>query len=121
MQNKDLAQLLVRIAVLDARHIIRDEQRFRDKVDAWAEVLDSDMPYEAALKTVHSHYADEATSVMPADLNKKWRSEKKRAKEREQSERLHKQFDEAQANAVPMPDHVRELLRGLNRDKKLQS
>lgn len=41
---------------------------------AWAEALDRDLPLADALRIVSEHYQDERTWIMPADVNRRWRT-----------------------------------------------
>lgn len=41
---------------------------------AWSEALDQDLPLAAALRIVSEHYRDERAWIMPADINRRWRT-----------------------------------------------
>ena len=41
---------------------------------AWSEALDRDLPLPDALRLVSEHYQDERTWIMPADINRRWRT-----------------------------------------------
>lgn len=41
---------------------------------AWSEALDRDLPLQEALRIVSEHYQDERTWIMPADINRRWRT-----------------------------------------------
>lgn len=41
---------------------------------AWSEALDRDLPLQEALRIVSEHYQNERTWIMPADINRRWRT-----------------------------------------------
>lgn len=41
---------------------------------AWSEALDRDLPLPDALRIVGEHYRDERVWIMPADINRRWRT-----------------------------------------------
>lgn len=41
---------------------------------AWSEALDNDLPLQDALRIVSEHYRDERAWIMPADINRRWRT-----------------------------------------------
>lgn len=41
---------------------------------AWSEALDRDLPLADALRIVSEHYRDERAWIMPADINRRWRT-----------------------------------------------
>lgn len=41
---------------------------------AWSEALDRDLPLTDALRIVGEHYRDERAWIMPADINRRWRT-----------------------------------------------
>lgn len=68
MNPQEAAQVLAKAAAYDNR------QATQAAALAWAEALDPDMPLQDALRLVGEHYRDERAWVMPADINRRWRS-----------------------------------------------
>lgn len=68
MNTTEAAQVLAKAAAYDNR------QPDQAAALAWAEALDRDMPLQDALRIVGEHYRDERAWVMPADINRRWRS-----------------------------------------------
>lgn len=68
MNTTEAAQVLAKAAAYDNR------QPDQAAALAWAEALDRDMPLTDALRIVGEHYRDERAWVMPADINRRWRS-----------------------------------------------
>lgn len=71
------------------------------KVRAWAESLDDDIPLEDGKKIISSHYANSDTAVNPSHINREWRHRKASAVERQRSERLSLELEEAQKSKAP--------------------
>lgn len=106
MTPQEVALLLTAAASVDDR-IDPDEAR----VAAWSAMLLPDMPFVDAREFLVAHYRDRRDIVMPADLNTRWRSRRRELAERAQAEQ--RQLDNG--DAVPMPDHVREMLRNFGK------
>lgn len=68
MNPQEAAKVLAKAAAYDNR------QATQAAALAWAEALDRDMPLADALRIVGEHYRDERSWVMPADINRRWRS-----------------------------------------------
>lgn len=68
MTPTEAAKVLAKAAAYDNR------QATQAAALAWAEALDQDMPLQDALRIVGEHYRDERNWVMPADINRRWRS-----------------------------------------------
>lgn len=108
MNHKEVMTLLGVGALIDARLSASTDEDKVGKAIMWAEALDDDMPVEWARKAIASHYADSGATVMPADLNRLWRIERKKTKEAQHAANLSRQLEAQRAEAVPMPDYVRE-------------
>lgn len=68
MNPTEAAKVLAKAAAYDNR------QATQAAALAWAEALDTDLPLADALRIVGEHYRDERAWVMPADINRRWRS-----------------------------------------------
>ena len=68
MNPTEAAKVLAKAAAYDNR------QATQAAALAWAEALDRDMPVQDALRIVGEHYREERAWVMPADINRRWRS-----------------------------------------------
>lgn len=68
MNAQEAAKVLAKAAAYDNR------QATQAAALAWAEALDQDMPLQDALRLVGEHYRDERNWVMPADINRRWRT-----------------------------------------------
>lgn len=68
MNPQEAAQVLAKAAAYDNR------QATQAAALAWAEALDKDLPLQDALHIVSEHYRDERNWVMPADINRRWRT-----------------------------------------------
>lgn len=68
MNRTEAAKVLAKAAAYDNR------QPDQAAALAWAEALDQDMPLQDALRIVGEHYSDERAWIMPADINRRWRS-----------------------------------------------
>lgn len=115
MNHKEVMTLLGVGALIDARLSASTDEDKVGKAIMWAEALDNDMPVEWARKAIASHYADSGHTVMPADLNRLWRVERKKVKEAEHAANLSRQLEAQRTEAVPMPEHVREQLEALKK------
>jgi len=71
------------------------------KVRAWAESLDDDIPLEDGKKIISAHYANADTAVNPSHINREWRHRKASAVERQRSERLSLELEEAKKSKAP--------------------
>lgn len=104
MDAREVAAILTAIAAVDDR-IDPDSPR----VAMWVETLDSTMPFQFAKERVIKHYASSRNVMMPVDLNEPWKIEKQRIKQEQERMALL----EIEAEAVPCPDEIRALLRGV--------
>lgn len=68
MTPQEAAKILAKAAAYDNR------QPNEAAPIAWAEALDQDLPLADALRIVGEHYQDERTWIMPADINRRWRT-----------------------------------------------
>lgn len=68
MTPQEAAKVLAKAAAYDNR------QATQAAAIAWAEALDQDLPLQDALRIVGEHYRDERAWVMPADINRRWRT-----------------------------------------------
>lgn len=68
MTPQEAAKVLAKAAAYDNR------QPNEAAALAWAEALNQDMPLADALRIVSEHYRDERAWIMPADINRRWRS-----------------------------------------------
>lgn len=101
MRQAEIATLLALANGHDSRQRVDDI-----RVQAWFDLMQQeapDMPYEYAREQVNRHYALMTDMLMPAHLITSWRNYKQRHRDRNAIPR---------GEGVPMPDYVRELLRG---------
>lgn len=68
MNPQEATQVLAKAAAFDNR------QPDQAAALAWAEALDPDLPLADALRIVGEHYREERAWVMPADINRRWRT-----------------------------------------------
>lgn len=68
MTPQDAAKVLAKAAAYDNR------QPNEAAALAWSEALDRDLPLPDALRIVCEHYRDERVWIMPADINRRWRT-----------------------------------------------
>ena len=68
MTPQEAAKVLAKAAAYDNR------QPNEAAALAWSEALDKSMPLQDALRIVSEHYRDERAWVMPADVNRRWRT-----------------------------------------------
>jgi hypothetical protein len=106
MTPAEVAALLTAAKALDDR-VTPDKAR----AAAWSAVLDHDLELEAARAALIEHYRVEVRAVMPADINTRWRAEKRRRAEARQSEAMRRELESSQG--VPMPPHIRKMIREL--------
>ena len=84
MTPQEAAKVLAKAAAYDNR------QPNEAAALAWSEALDRSLPLQDALRIVSEHYRDERAWVMPADVNRRWRT---LGRERlAKAERLHELF-----------------------------
>jgi len=68
MTPQEAAKVLAKAAAYDNR------QPNEAAPIAWAEALDQDLPLPDALRIVGEHYSNEHTWIMPAHINRRWRT-----------------------------------------------
>ena len=68
MTPQEASKVLAKAAAYDNR------QPDQSAALAWSEALDRDLPLPDALRIVSEHYRDERTWIMPADINRRWRT-----------------------------------------------
>lgn len=95
MNLSDIALLLGYVGIYDLRVQV-DEL----KVRAWAESLDFDMSLVEAKKIVSWHYANSDQAINPSHLNRQWRVRVASEKERQRSEAISREFEEAKQKAL---------------------
>lgn len=67
MERADVAQLIAYICLFDGR-MVPDKGR----ILAWAESLNSEIPFEFAKSAVSSHYGEKDSLVAPSHINSAW-------------------------------------------------
>lgn len=113
MNVPDVLKVLGVGSLIDARLGAKTDDDKIGKAAAWAEALDNDMPVAWACRAIARHYAESVATCMPADLNKAWRIEAREARRKQREEELREIQQAEKANAVPMPDYVRQQLKEL--------
>lgn len=68
MTPQEASKVLAKAAAYDNR------QPDQAAALAWSEALDRDLPLQDALRIVSEHYRDERAWIMPADINRRWRT-----------------------------------------------
>lgn len=115
MGPADVARLLILVTVLDSRLSPPSDQDAKARVMAWSAVLDDDLPVGIAEDIVRRHYADSRLAIMPADINTAWRARRARDRDQDRQAALAGQIRAAEERSVPMPAHVRDAVRALER------
>ena len=108
MTKDEIAKLLVIAMGIDARLNAADQNAFIAKVEGWSLALSNSMTFEFARDSVGKHYANSTDSLMPANLNALWKSERDRQPVLTITDKT---------EAVPMPDNVRALIRDWGKTK----
>lgn len=83
MRHDEIEKVLGAAMQVDDR---MDMDKYR--IAAWAEIVDKDMPYEFAINALREHYAQETTVLMPAHLNRAWRSVRLQQREKNRTREL---------------------------------
>ena len=66
LTTDELSNLLTTLAALDTHHATQSQEKFAQKIDAWALILE-DVDYQHALAAVQRHYLDpNAKAITPA-------------------------------------------------------
>jgi len=109
--NPSEAATVLAVAVtLDNRLKPPSREDAQARATAWSETLDSDLTPSVAQKIVIDHYRETTDSLMPAHVNRAWRSLRKQQKQFASEEAQRKAAAAAAAAAVPMPRDVKVLL-----------
>lgn len=111
MNPSEAAKILAMAVTLDARLKPPSREDAQARAVAWSATLDDDLPVSAAERIVADHYRESTEALMPAHVNRAWRSYRKQmlAAQREEAER--RSIASAAEAAVPMPDEVRAMLK----------
>lgn len=113
MNAQEVFGVLAAAALLDPRLGAATDADKVGKAAAWQAALDEDMPADWARMAVARHYGEATTAIMPADLNRLWRLERKARNEVAARERLAREVAERAQQAVPMPDYVKQQIHAL--------
>lgn len=110
MTPAEAAIILSIAATLDPRLKPASAQDAELRAKAWAATLDDDMPVAFGRDAVTGHYAESDRGIMPADVNRAWRTyRREKASSDRQGREMHAIMS-AEAMAVPMPEEVRRKL-----------
>lgn len=121
MKPAEAGTVLAVASAFDARLTPRSDEDAEAKAYAWALALDSDMPTDWARRFVAKHYAEASTTIMPADVNAAWRRERRAMNDAERANRQKLEIEAAEANAVPMPDEIKNRIHALANKMSLES
>ena len=113
MTPQEVNRLLAWAASYDARLTPRSQDDLILKAQAWSQALDPSMPFKWAGEAVTAHYAASTSSLMPADLNAAFRAERKRQADAQATTVALQAIEESRAQAVPMPDEIRQRIKAL--------
>lgn len=118
MKRSDIAMLLTMVKATDDRMTV-DEAR----IVAWHYTLDQEMPYDFARKCVVDHYSNSRNTIMPADINERWRihrdnEERKAAQDRWRDEQ--RALEAASVDGRPYIQELMERLTGIPTELRLK-
>ncbi len=119
MTPREAASLLAIAGAYDQRLTPPSQEDAKARAVAWSAALDTDMPVEWARQQVTRHYAERTTVLMPADINTAWRVERRDMKRRALEDQRRLEIEASRADAVPMPDWVREQMRNIGTGSKV--
>lgn len=112
MNVMEMGRLLATVSLIDPRVSRRDENEKELMAKAWLVVVGDDVPYEFAAKCAQEHYRSSSDTFMPSHIVSKWKIERDK-----QREKQHLMEITDKSHAVPMPDNVRELIKGMKPNK----
>jgi len=116
----EVAGVVALIGSLDHRVGMLTQDEIRAKVTAWHSVLRKSMTFEFATRAVRAHYAGSSKLLAPSDLNTAWDRDQERERKIEQQLEHRRQAAAEAGKGVPMPDHVRALIRQTFGDRSPQ-
>lgn len=105
MTPAEVAALLTAAKSLDDR-VTPDKPR----TAGWCATLDEDLTFDDARTFLVDHYRTETRAIMPADINIRWRAVKRTRAEEAAARQLLDAPD-----GVPMPEHLREIVRRIGK------
>jgi|AntAceMinimDraft_11_1070367.scaffolds.fasta_scaffold04105_5 hypothetical protein len=110
MTPAEAATVLALAVTLDVRLKPPSREDAQARAVAWSQTLDSDLLLVTAQRLVVDHYSETTDSLMPAHVNKAWRVLRKQQRQLSSDDAVRQSFNDAAANAIPMPFDVKELL-----------
>jgi len=110
MNLQEVLVILAMASTFDARLTAGDDEDKLNRAKAWNAALDRDLTFECGKEYVIGHYSDYKTSIMPADINLRWRQFKRQNKPIEETKKIVRQIEADRSNATGMPDKIREQL-----------
>lgn len=108
--NRNETAALIGIATAADPRMGGDETTLQARAIMWSEAIHPDITLVFARRAIARFYADNTRSIMPADINHAWLDERRDIAERQRSSALQRQMALAEAEAVPMPDNVRQIV-----------
>jgi hypothetical protein len=105
MTPEQSARLLAIAGTYDTRLTPPSKADAQARAVAWSKALDAPMPVEFAIDAIITHYANETQSIMPAHLNRIWRTHRRADAERAATARI---IDAPEG--IPMPAEIRRQL-----------
>lgn len=120
MTPEEAAKMLAFAATLDPRLRPPSEADALARSQTWAMTMDSDMPVGPAIRIITDHYRESTTCIMPADINKAWRIQRREDKQQQAAIERAQQQAREEAAAVPMPEEFRVRIAALAASKALE-
>lgn len=113
MTPEDASKMLAFAATLDPRLRPPSDADALARAQTWTYALDEDMPVGTAIRIVADHYRESTATIMPANINTRWRVLRREQREHERQRALAAQRAREEAEAVPMPPDVAQRLASL--------
>jgi len=101
MSPEDCGKILALACSLDPRLRPPTESDAVVRAQTWSAAL-MDMPFDFAAKAVINHYRDSTDAIMPAHLNRQWKSQRKA-----EAEQFATSMALSEPVGVPMPPEIR--------------
>jgi hypothetical protein len=79
------------------------------------------MTLEWARTAIVGHYAESTSTIMPADVNRRWGIHRRQMAESSRREKMRMEIEQAKETAVPMPDTVRQMLADMRQRRRVPS
>ena len=121
MTPQECASLLALAGAYDARLTPPSRQDAQARAVAWSLALSDSMTLEWARTAIVGHYAESTSTIMPADVNRRWGIHRRQMAESSRREKMRMEIEQAKETAVPMPDTVRQMLADMRQRRRVPS